>query len=203
MKLPISVIIPLTKSREPFFYNYCLPSVEANNPQQIIIEDDEGSAPYKRNLGASKATQPYLFFCDDDTILSKNCLPKMFQAIHAKEEVFAYSHYAVIVTKEEAHPIGKNFIHQSKPFNAKALQKNNYIDTMSLLKTQSFPGFDENLLGYQDWDLWLRVVNSGGTGAFIDDLLFMKFCFDKGISSDRIRHREAKEAVRSKHQLAL
>lgn len=201
MKYPISVIIPHQKSRSLFFSRFCLPSVEANSPKEIIIEDCEGSAPYKRNLGASKASQDFLFFCDDDTILAKNCFEKMYAALDGSSHTFAYSHYSGIVMNQEAHPIGKNFVFQSQSFDLKRLKQSNFIDTMSLLKAESFPGFDEELLGFQDWDLWLTMIKNGASGCLVDDLLFMKFYFDSGISSNLKKHMDAKEVVKKKHYL--
>lgn len=201
-KLPISVIVPFSKSRDSFFYRYTLPSIESNIPYEIIIEEGEGSAPYKRNKGARKATQEYLFFCDDDCILGNDCLKTMYYSINEQEEGFAYSHNLSIVNSKEAHPIGKNFISDSFSFDLERLKKHNYIDTLTLLKTKHFPQFDESLEGYQDWDLWLTIAKQGVKGLFIDDVLFMKFYLDKGISSNPERHMQAKNAVRKKHGLA-
>lgn len=198
--LPISVIIPLSDHRKDFFYRFCLPSIEANNPKEIIIIDEEGSAPYKRNKGFRLSTQNFLFFSDDDAILGSDCLKKMLDAIEHGPEAFSYSHYAGIVTNKDAHPLGENFISESKPFDLDSLKKHNYIDTMSLVKREFFPGFDESLLGFQDWDLWLTIAEAGGTGFFIDDMLYMKFYFDTGISSDSERHKESKLIVKQKHK---
>jgi len=197
--LPISVIVPLSKHRKAFFYRYCFSSIEANKPAEILIEDCEGSAPYKRNFGASKATQEYLFFCDDDAILGADCLSTMYYAIENEKEGFAYCHFLVVVTDPIAHPHGKNFVLNTQPFYLPTLKRHNYIDTMSLLKAEHFPGFDEELLGFQDWDLWLTITDKGVTGQFIDDVLFMKFSLDQGISSNPKLHNQAKIVVKKKH----
>lgn len=199
--LPISVVVPFSPHRDAFFYRFCLPSIEANRPAEIIVEEGSGSAPVKRNRGADKAREEYLFFCDDDSILAGDCLKRMYEEIEGKEAGFSYSHYMGVVNGVEMHPIGRNFVQKSQPFDFEALQKNNYIDTMSLLKREYFPRFDEELAGYQDWDLWLRIAKSGVKGQFIDEVLFLKFYFDKGISSDPLRHGEAKRKVIAKHGL--
>lgn len=199
--LPISVVVPLSKHRKDFFYRYVLPSIESNAPAEILIEECEGTAPVKRNLGASKATQDYLFFCDDDTILGADCLKKMYYSIDEEVEGFAYSHFMAVVKDGSTHPHKENFVHQSLPFNVERLKKHNYIDTMSLLKKEYFPGFDEELAGYQDWDLWLRVVDKGVLGMLVDDVLYIKFYLDEGISSNAERHMAAKSVVKAKHGL--
>lgn len=67
--LPISVIVPLSKNRRDFFETMTLPLIEANDVNEIIVNDDEGRAPKKRNAGFKKSTQPFIFFCDDDILL--------------------------------------------------------------------------------------------------------------------------------------
>lgn len=201
MNLPISVIVPFSKDRDAFFYRFCLPSIESNNPAEIIIESDEDKAPVKRNRGAKKATQPYLFFCDDDTILAKDCLPRMLTLLEETKLQFCYCNYFGIVLDEKSHPIGKNYIQISKPFSYDLLRKHNYIDTMSLLQAAAFPGFDEELEGYQDWDLWLTIVEQGGKGAYIDDLLYLTFHLGAGISNNIEALKRARKKIRHKHML--
>ncbi|NJO61966.1 MAG: hypothetical protein HC836_28105 [Richelia sp. RM2_1_2] len=46
--LPISVIVPLSKKRQEFFNEMVLPLLEANEPIEIIINDNDGSAPKKK-----------------------------------------------------------------------------------------------------------------------------------------------------------
>jgi len=46
-----------------------------------------------------------------------------------------------------------------------------YIHTTSLIKKDYFPGFDENIKRFQDWDLWLTMLQSGHTGYFINQIL--------------------------------
>jgi hypothetical protein len=47
-----------------------------------------------------------------------------------------------------------------------------YIHTSSLIRRADFPGFDETLKKFQDWDLWLSIAESGGKGVWIDKMLF-------------------------------
>ena len=79
--LPVSIIVPLAKKRREFFNNLVLPLLEANMTAEIIINDDEGSAPKKRNDGFKKSTQPFLFFCDDDIILPANYIRSLYDVL--------------------------------------------------------------------------------------------------------------------------
>lgn len=199
-QLPISVIVPLSNSRKRFFYDYVLPSIKANDPAEIIIKDEEGSAPYKRNKGAEEATQKYLYFCDDDCILSAMCLQTLYDILKADKlgRKFSYCDYHSIVTDKKAHPAGENFVNKGRSFSYEALKKGNYIDTMSLVEKEVFPGFDEELTRFQDWDLWLRIGKEGHKGAYYPDILFLKFYMDQGITS-RMSTNEAIKIIKEKH----
>lgn len=198
--LPVSVIVPLTKSRRPFFNNFVLPLIEANNPIEIIVNDDEGKAPKKRNDGFAKATQPLLFFCDDDIVLPANYLQGLLDALNKNPDVsFAYTGYHGIVLHPETHPMHGNFEINAVPFNATNLQYGNYISTMSLVRKDIFPGFDENLKRFQDWDVWLTIVKRGGKGILVPNLTFFAYYLDAGITSSTNSEMDAINAIRSKH----
>ena len=111
--LPISVIVPLSKTRKDFFENMVLPMLEANNPNEIIVNDNDGFAPEKRNQGFDKSTQPYVFFCDDDIVLPANYLEtllKRLQLEHKSSHIgYSYTGYYGVVLHPESHPHRGNF----------------------------------------------------------------------------------------------
>ncbi len=201
MPWPVSVVVPHQKSRSDFFRNYCLPSIEASNPTQILIEGGSGGACEKRNAGALKAEQPYILFVDDDTILRKDCLEKMVGRLEKEPKAgYAYSDYAAFAWPGIQHSEGPSFIMKSRAFDGDQLRKWNYIDTTSLIRRDIFPRFDRNLRRLQDWDLWLTLLDSKITGSYIDQALFMKFSIDRGISQT-VPVAPAAYMVAEKHQL--
>jgi len=200
--LPISVIVPLSKNRRNFFENYVLPLIEANNPVEIIVNDDEGRAPKKRNDGFKKSTQPFLFFCDDDILLPANYLESLYNALQKNPDVgFAYTGYQGIVLYPESHPMHGNFSIPSVDFNISILRRGNYISTMTLVRRDLFPGFDENLKRLQDWDVWLTVVKNGSRGVLVPNLSFFAYYLDSGITSNTNNEIDAINAIRIKHNL--
>lgn len=200
--LPISVIVPLSKNRKNFFENYVLPLIEANNPNEIIINDDEGNAPKKRNDGYKESTQPFLFFCDDDILLPANYLELLYYALlKNKDAGFAYTGYVGIVLHPESHPMHGNFSIPSVQFNSESLKRGNYISTMSLVRRELFPMFDENLKRLQDWDVWLTITKNGGKGILVPNLSFFAFYLDDGITSNYNSELDAIMAIRKKHNL--
>jgi hypothetical protein len=59
-------------------------------------------------------------------------------------------------------------------FDVEKLKKMPYIHTTSLIQKECFPagGFDEKLKKFQDWDLWLTMLEAGYQGVWIDKVLY-------------------------------
>ena len=201
--LPISVIVPLSHQRKDFFNNFVLPLLETNNPNEIIINDNHGSAPKKRNEGFIKSTQPYVFFCDDDIILPANYLETLYNTLLKQNENvgYAYTGYHGIVLHPDSHPMRGNFVIPSMSFNGEILRKYNYISTMSLIKKEHFPLFDEKLKRLQDWDIFLTLQQKGISGVFIEKMRFFAYYLDVGITSNSNNEIDAVNAIRRKHGL--
>lgn len=199
--LPISVIVPLSKKRKDFFENMVLPLIEANNVNEIIINDNEGTAPKKRNDGFLKSTQPFVFFCDDDILLPANYIKSLYNTLIKNVEVgFTYTGYHGIVLHPESHPMHGNFQIPNIDFNADMLKKGNYISTMSLIRRDIFPMFDESLKRLQDWDIFLTMVENGNRGMLVKNQTFYAYYLDSGITSNNNSEFDAINAIMNKHR---
>lgn len=198
--LPISVIVPLSKHRKDFFENMVLPLIEANGVNEIIVNDNDGSAPKKRNDGFLKSTQPYVFFCDDDILLPADYIESLYNMLEKHKDVsFAYTGYHGIVLHPETHPMRGNFQIPNIEFNVNALLRGNYISTMTLMRREVFPMFDETLKRLQDWDVFLTIVKNGGKGILVPNQTFYAYYLDSGITSDMNNEIDALYAIRNKH----
>ncbi|MDD5527739.1 MAG: glycosyltransferase family A protein [Patescibacteria group bacterium] len=128
------------------------------------IEQENKGAPNARNHGFQASKGDYLFFCDADVALDKNCLWEMINVLqNHPEAAFAYSSFK-----------WGDKLFRLQPFDWKKLRQMPYISSMSLVRTKNFPitGWDENLKKFQDWDLWLTIGEQGGKGIWIDKPLF-------------------------------
>ena len=201
--LPISIIVPLSKSRSDFFNNMVLPMLEANNPNEIIVNNNDGFAPKKRNDGFNKSTQPYIFFCDDDIILPANYLETLLLKLKSESNNsqigYSYTGYYGVVLHTESHPFRGNFRIPSTPFNSNKLKAGNYISTMSLMKRDVFPRFDESLRRFQDWDMYLTMLKNNIHGVMTKDVFFWAYYLDAGITSNNNSISEAVNKIRAKH----
>lgn len=182
--LPVSVIVPLQEKRKKFFYEFVLPLIMANNPSEIIINDNEGGAAKKRNEGFMSSSCPFVFPCDDDILLPKEYLRTLHDSIRYDLNVgYAYTGYSAIVMHTATHPMKSNYHMPTKDFDGDELKRGNYISSMSLMKRQVYPSFDETLPQHDDHEMYLRLLESGIIGKACHGIEFMAFFMDEGISS--------------------
>ena len=143
----------------------------------IYLKINHGGAPRARNMGAKTSRGDYLLFSDADLVFKSNALILMHRTLQNNLNAsYAYSNFtSSLIT------------FKGMPFNATALKDNNYIHTTSLMRRQDFPGFDESLNKFQDWDLWLTMLDKGRIGVFIPKILFHACVSRRGISRWRPR----------------
>lgn len=177
-----------------------------------IIRQENKGAPAARNRGLEEAAGEYIIFWDADTVARSFMLEKFKKTlIDNRGASYAYSQFR----------FGWKKI-RSQKFKIEDLRLNNYIDTTSLVRREALVGipgpFDESLKRFQDWDLWLTLLEKNKTGIFIPEVLYKK-CVQgrKGISMwlPRFAYRlmwrsrvvqeyaAAKNLVLAKHHLSL
>jgi len=139
-----------------------------------IIEQENKGAAAARNVGFVESVGNYVIFWDADTVAKSRMLEKMKLSLDNHPEAsYVYSQFCFGWKKMK-----------SREFNADLLKKVNYIDTTSLIRRDGFVLFDELLQRFQDWDLWLTMLEKNKTGIFIPEVLFKKIIFGrKGYSS--------------------
>lgn len=181
----ISVIIPTYQHASTI--GACLTSLlkQTAVPKEIIVVDDGSTdqtravlepffdqiiyeyqsnqgAPIARNHGASLATGDLLLFCDADVIASPFLLERLHDALEEQPEAsYAYC----------AFRWGSRLF-RARPFDGEALRRQNFIHTTSLIRRQAFVGFDPSLKRFQDWDLWLTMLEQGHIGVAVGEELF-------------------------------
>lgn len=127
-----------------------------------ILNQENYGAPTARNRGFEASRGEYVIFCDADIIMKPNMLALMEQKLTENPAAaYVYSSFKFGF---------KTF--KLWPFDPAKLKKMPYIHTSSLIRREFFPGFDENLKKFQDWDLWLTILERGGQGIWLDQSLF-------------------------------
>ncbi len=121
-----------------------------------------GGAPKARNAGFALSTGDYVMFCDADLVFKPEALELLLKALndHAKA-AYAYCGFR----------FGWGLFRGLK-WSADRLRKINYIHTSALIRRAAFIGFDESIKKFQDWDMWLSMLEKGKTGVAVNKILF-------------------------------
>ncbi|MDO8499480.1 MAG: glycosyltransferase family A protein [bacterium] len=181
---------------------------EYPNLKIVAVNQSNRGAPSARNVGLRGARGNYVIFWDADTIANREILSKMMEALKNNPlAVYAYSDYK----------FGwKKMLSQS--FDREKLKQLNYIDVTSLIHREalSLNPFDETLKRFQDWDLWLTLLEQNKTGVYVPGVLYKKIIggragisqwlpkllFKLPLSTPAVRRYEAaREIVLQKHGL--
>lgn len=177
----ISVLIPLYNHKNTI--GRCIESIQAQtypNVEIIVVDDgsaDDGykiaesydgvtvlrqensGAPVARNKAFDNSKGEFVIFCDADVLMEPDMLETMHRALKEHpEHAFAYGAF-YLASK----------LFRGVPFDKQTLFERNYISTMSLIRREDFPRFDEKLKRFQDWDLWLTIVKQGKTGILCSE----------------------------------
>lgn len=141
------------------------------------VSQENKGAPVARNLGASLAVGELLIFADADLVFNKSALEKLYLALCDNPTAsYAYSSFK----------FGWKLF-RGQQFNEEKLKRDNYIHTSALIRKKDFIPFDEKLKRFQDWDLWLTLLEQGRSGVFVDEVLFQARVMRAGISKWRPR----------------
>lgn len=136
--------------------------LEKYRDKVTTINQENRGAAAARNRGFGKSKGVYVLFCDADVNLNVEMIERMVQTLEANlDATYCYSSF-----KFGPHTF------DLFPFDAERLRKENYISTMSLIRRESFIGFNETLDRYQDWDLWKRMLDRGHIGVWYPGRLF-------------------------------
>ncbi len=210
----ISVIIPVHNGAKTLGKTLASLFAQTRQPDEVIVVNDRSTDDFRsviqpyaerltlldsprvgaaaaRNVGVAHATGDVFFFCDADLALEPQLLERLVVALEKDlEAAFAYCAFR-----------WNEKIFAQRAFDPIAMRWNNYISTMSLVRRAAFPGFDEALSRFQDWDLWLTVIERGGRGISVSDVLFS--VIKDGTMSRRggLSRLRATAQIRRKHRL--
>jgi|GEM_PF-326139 len=178
----------------------------------LYIQQPNAGAAAARNRGAHEATAEYIIFVDADTTFRPFALASMLLTLRLHPEAaYAYPSFR----------FGPKGFHLFD-FDDQRLRQMNFIHTSALIRRERFPGFDQNLKRFQDWDLWLTMLSRGDRGIWVPAELFRvdqrggtmsawlpSFVYrlpwlGRGVGLPNVdAYREAEKVIRTKHRLAM
>jgi glycosyltransferase involved in cell wall biosynthesis len=221
-----NIAVVITSHNYGRFLGACLQSVQAQTlrPADVVVvddgSDDDTEAVVKtfsdvryfrvdfcngnraRNYGFSKVLCDFVVFFDADNTMFPQFLEKLYHALGCHTEAaFAYCDRINVADGDVSwYPLPMGHW-QAGPFDIARLKVTNYIDLSSMIRANRFPGFDEQLPRYQDWDLWLHMVlKKGYRGVYVPEALFSYRVHNQSLSYREDRDR-AVWAIRRKYRI--
>jgi hypothetical protein len=159
----------------------------------IKIQPDQwGNANAARNAGFAAAPKTELvLFSDCDIDWDPDGIGAMVSALDAHPEAaYAFGSYEM----------GRR-LYCTTPFSDRELRKRNLASTMSVIRTDAFPGFDPTIERLQDWDLWLTMLAEGNRGVHCGHQIFTT-PYRNGITfNGPVTYEQAYRKLRQKHNL--
>lgn len=128
---------------------------------RVVTQENRGANP-ARNAGLAVATGTFVIFVDADVVMRPSMLTKLAAALAAHPDAsYAYAGFR----------FGwKHF--RGVPWNAAKLRRMNFVHTSALVRRADFPGFDNAVRRFQDWDVWLTMLAQGKHGVLVPETLF-------------------------------
>lgn len=193
----ISVVVPIKKDSQPDLTLCSLKTQTYPHFKVILVRDKYGrGAGWARNRGFREVQTPFVLFSDADIVWEPYALEYLRKGLLENPEAsYSYGWYSL-----------SNLVYSNKAFRPSELTRDNFISTMSLVRSKHFPGFDESLERLQDWDLWLTMLlQHGRIGHYIDAKIFSTELDGNGISGRNasVSYAEAKKIISKKHGLVL
>jgi glycosyltransferase involved in cell wall biosynthesis len=186
---PLTVVIP-SGQKEPL--RTTLDSLERQtfrDFETIVVFDEGCGANWARNQGFAQVRTPLVIFSDDDIRWYAEAFECLLLALQENPQAsYAYGAYRM-----------GTLVQCNQPFDAKILLRHNIASTMSMIRSDHFPGFDERIERLQDYDLWLTMLERGHVGVYCGRLIF-ETDYRPGITyGSRMSYDEAFEIIRVKH----
>ncbi len=186
---------------------YTIRVLESLNHNSMIVLDKENGGPASaRNFGATHATGDFLFFLDSDNLIHPKYFEKALNITKADSKV------AVVYSNPSFFGSGASPVmrFESRAFDFDALLAGNYIDMCSMVRRDTFlnvGGFDEakDLIGWEDWDLWIRIAQAGWRFHYLDEVLFDYRVREDSLmgSADSARREEMLTYLGNKHSFVI
>lgn len=159
----ITVVIPHRMTENADLTLLYLSKQTFKDFETIVVPDEGKGACWARNEGFKQVKSEFVLFSDNDIEWKSNALETMYNTLQISKASYCYGRYK----------LGKEiWCHQG--WDANLLKQRNYISTMSLIRTKDVPNppFDEAVKRFQDWDLWLTMLEQGKRGVYCEDLIF-------------------------------
>ncbi len=139
--------------------NQIIKKISIENPDILILNQENLGLAKARNNGIKLANTNIIIPLDADNKLRPEFIEKAIQKFETNQQIGVLHGDAQFFGEKDTVWVSKNFIFSE-------MIQNNYIDACAAFRKtiwQNLGGYDENMpeMGFEDWDLWLRIANQG------------------------------------------
>lgn len=139
-------------------------------PMVLLGKDANKGLAAARNTGFAAARAELVMVMDADNMVYPTCLRRLADALH--DDPAAAAAYNVL----EDFGDGRN-VRSALAWEPARLCAANYIDAQAMWRKDAWQGLggyrddDPHVYGWEDWDLWLRLAQSGGHATLVPQIL--------------------------------
>ncbi|MEL6894166.1 MAG: glycosyltransferase family 2 protein, partial [Actinomycetota bacterium] len=139
-------------------------------PVRLVARGANRGLAAARNLAIEHTRADRVMVLDADNAVYPTCLRRLADALDADTEAaFAWSILEVVGDEPgllSAHAWDRDRLLERNRIDAQVMLRRSAIGSLGGYRT---PG--GLLLGWEDWDLWLRLVEEGGHGVLVPEML--------------------------------
>ena len=160
------------------------------NRVSLLRHTINGGLGIARNTGFAAAETPYVLVLDADNKLRPHCAERLLAALKGSRAAFAYP-------KLEAFGDNDN-VFGAYPFQAMRFAGGNYIDAMALVAVWAWAGAgapESVRHGWEDYDLWCRMVERGLWGVPVDEVLADYRVHESSMLRTSVDHAERRRSI--------
>lgn len=168
-------------------------------PTLLLAKQANEGLEAARNTAFEAARAPMVMVLDADNMLSPHGIAHLRDVL--VEHPDAAGAYGPLREFGEETDWRSN-----APWDLTALCRGNYIDAQALMRREwwrrlgGYISYPDDVYGWEDWDLWLRLAAQGGYLAFTDhEVGLYRVQRESMLSLTNLAHDDAVEAIRRRH----
>ncbi|NTU71288.1 MAG: glycosyltransferase family 2 protein [Coriobacteriia bacterium] len=171
----------------------------AEDPRVRVIDQANAGVCAARNAGIAAVESEFAVTLDADDLIHPDFLSFTVAALDENPSAgFAYTWMVYFGLQE--------LLIASQPYDFDNLLRENYVNTTSLFRRSAWEaagGYDDSIGGYEDWDFWISMGESGLGGIIVPEPLFAYRRHGASLVDLHDESRERlKERIKAKHHAA-
>ncbi len=179
-----------------------LDSIESLNKYRqkyTVIDKENTGLANTRNVAIEISRTEFIVCLDADDVLEPTYIEELLRVIKNNNELGFVTSWVQLFE-------GSQSIWETSKFDKIKLLKENCIHVASLFRKEAWKqvgGYDEKLIGYQDWNFWLGLVAKGYKWEVVEKCLFNYRVREQSMiqNSDGKRREILSEIIKNHYQL--